>query len=205
MRKKRKSVRARTKRKPELDNFYNELQKELIVKRNALGFLISQQKILGDYTEKIIMDFLKSKIRKFHVSRGLIVGDGGENSPECDILIYNDLFQPLFNVSDVAIVKNVCVRVVIEVKSILSGLSGLKKIKEHINKVGKIAPSVYRYFLIIFTSKIPKDKIQNEFSVYGNWVKVFVLTYIKEKPIRYDVGNINKGELKSFLKELEHI
>ena len=190
----------------EINNYYDDIQRGLIAKRNALGYLIKQSKILGDYSEEIIRNFIKSKIRNYSVSRGVIVGDEGKTSPECDIIIYNNLFYPLFNEGDVSIVRKECIRAVIEIKSIIQGETGLKPIIKHLREIRKIV-TVFRYFVVVFASNLSKNQIESKLTnEFDKGVMVSVFTrFIKEKgkPIRYDVENINKGELERLLQNLQ--
>ena len=72
-----------------MEDFYEEVKKELLSKREQLRSLTRQSKIQGDYFEALVRDFVGRFIDDpLSVKHGLIYDHKGQRSRECDVIIY---------------------------------------------------------------------------------------------------------------------
>jgi hypothetical protein len=120
-----------------MEENYGELKKELFAKREQLRALTLNPKILGDYHEELIRDFVSRFIDdRLSVKHGLIYDDNGQRSRECDVIIYEKGRKPLLESGNLVIVNEVDVRFVLQVKSKLtsrtlkSAINNLKQVKK---------------------------------------------------------------------------
>lgn len=103
-----------------IPDYFNLAQEEILLKRKQIKVFITVPKLLGDFCEEIIRDYLKSHIPpQFKVTRGVIANPRQEViSRECDIIIYDSTtLYPLFKTETMAVIPSHCVRAIVEVKS----------------------------------------------------------------------------------------
>jgi len=125
-----------------MEENYGELEKELFAKREQLRGLTLNPKILGDYHEELIRDFISRRIDdRLSVRHGVIYNENGERSRECDVIIYEKGRKPLFESGNLVIVNEDDVRFVLQVKSRLtsrtlkSAINNLKQVKKLNNQI----------------------------------------------------------------------
>jgi hypothetical protein len=124
-----------------MSNYYLELKKELLAKREQLRNLTRQSKLQGDYHEALIRDFISRFIDdKLAVKHGLIFNNE-QLSRECDIIIYEKGKKPLFESGDLVIVNEEFVKFVVQVKSTITSAT-LKRAIDNLREVKKINKNI---------------------------------------------------------------
>lgn len=115
-------------------DYYENLKNELLAKRGTVRSLTRQSKIQGDYHEALVRDFVGRFIpQEYEVGHGIIFNDMmQERSRECDVIIYSIRERrPLFKSQSLVIVDSRDVKIVMQVKSMLTS----KTLKESIQNL----------------------------------------------------------------------
>ncbi len=104
--------------KESASNYYDLIQKEILIKREQLRFLINQPTLLGEYYEGIVREILARFISsKYSIATGIIIC-GVRRSKQIDIIIFDSLESyPYFFVQNMVIIDPKPVKAIIEVKS----------------------------------------------------------------------------------------
>jgi len=123
------------------EKHFEEEKKELLAKREKVKALTNQPKIIGDYCEELIRDFVSKRIDdKYSVKHGLIYDQKGQRSKECDAIIF-EKGKFLVEYGDLVIVDQDFVKFVMQVKSTLNSdslqkailnLESVKRLNKHI-------------------------------------------------------------------------
>ena len=105
-----------------MDMYYRKVQEKVLVQRDIICALLKDPRIIGDYYEAIVRDWVREVVSgAFSVGRGVVLAADGRASKECDIIIYNAVeFGPLFVSGDIVVVSPEAVRGVIQVKGTVS-------------------------------------------------------------------------------------
>ncbi len=151
-----------------ISNYYNIVQAELLLKRQQILEFINVPKLLGDFYEEIIRDYLRSHLPpQLKVLRGVVADPTKEiTSKECDITIYNSTrWFPLFKTENMAIIPSYCVESVIEVKSEIT-TDTLKQAKKTLQSVRSIESSV-NCFLVGYSNSWTLESAREEFNDVG--------------------------------------
>jgi len=184
-----------------MEDAFGNIKNELVARLNQLIELpISlPPKIHGDYFEDLLRDFIRRYLDKrlYEVKRGVIYDNKGQNSRECDLIIYNKGKAPLFESENLVIVNQDDVKFVLEVKSTLdskklsdalNSLKEVKKLNKHIMcwivgfKTEMLIRTLYRkawqsgsvQFLQVFHSKMAREKkwlIDNQTKFFVNTIR----------------------------------
>jgi len=119
-----------------MERYYRNVQQKVLVQRDIIRSLLKDPQIIGDYYEAIIRDAVRESIAaSFTVRRGVVLSETGENSRECDIIVYSAAeFGPLFMSENIVVVKPEAVRCVIQVKGTLN----LENFKDAINNLATV-------------------------------------------------------------------
>lgn len=116
----------------DVENYFNAVQEEILIKRKQLKCLISQSTILGSYYEEIMRDVISRFVpKRFSLTTGMLAY-GEESSKQMDIIIYdNNESYPIFSTERKVVISPTSVRAIIEVKSEITTRS-LKKAIENL-------------------------------------------------------------------------
>lgn len=184
-----------------MDDFYKQVQKELVGKRDAVAKVLKQSKLVGDYSESIFREFLANYVPKgFEVSKGIVLF-AGNPSNECDIIIYDAaMYVPLFKSGELVLMENEGVRAVIEVKSEIN-TEQLKKALQHLEKIKKLDKELPCY-LVGFNTGLSISTIRKRASKIDG---AFVLSKrCKRKGVRKnEITGELEGELLRFYTGLK--
>jgi len=165
--------------------YFNKLQEELIAKKNQFPFLAKQSTISGRYSEEIVIDFLKDRVKGLKIGTGIIVMPE-KSSNQCDIIIYDDSGgSPIFKSGNLVILEPKSVRVVIEVKSGIITTDVIKAQKDF-TIINDMSSSIC-CCLFGFGSGLTIEYIQNNLSTH----EVALLTQNK-KPVEDSLYNFIK-------------
>ena len=122
-----------------LHDYYDSLKKELMAKREGIRSLTLQSKIQGDYHEALVRDFVRRFVpQRFEVGYGIVFDEKMQKSRECDVIVYETRERrPLFKSQDLIIVDSESVKIVIQVKGMLTS-SALRHATENLKAVKKL-------------------------------------------------------------------
>lgn len=115
------------------DNFTDAFVHPL--KSNALlGKFVTNPNVTGAYAEAWIKSLAITMLPQFRISTGAIIrysdsfGGGSKTLPQCDLIIWNPAELPaIFEKGDFALVPNLSVRAIIEVKRSCSDLAAFRE------------------------------------------------------------------------------
>lgn len=102
----------------DVENYFNIVQKEILIKREQLKCLISQSTLLGNYYEEIMREVIFRFVpKKYTITTGMLAY-GEESSKQMDIIIYdNTKSYPIFSTERTVVISPTPVQAIIEVKS----------------------------------------------------------------------------------------
>jgi hypothetical protein len=150
--------------------YFQLVTAELLLKLAQIkDFIKKHGQTIGIVTEEILKVFLKTHLPKsISVEQGFIMGENGELSKQCDILIYDSHnYAPFYRINDIVIVPYKSVIAVIEVKTTITK---------------NIFHSAIEYFANI--QKVTECKAKTYLFIYNsldvNHIENFLLTYVDE-------------------------
>lgn len=126
------------------EQYFEQINDEFNLLNKRLKLLIKHPTALGNETESILRDFLKTYIPKhYSIGHGFIFKKNNEISKQCDIIIYDSsFFPPIFKRGDFVIVSPEAVMTVIEVKTEIgkgetleSALDNIKSARQLNNRI----------------------------------------------------------------------
>ncbi len=107
-----------------MEEYYQRIQDKLLIQKEIIDALLKNQNtgVRSDYYEAIVRDLVRENVPKaFSVSRGIILNKEGQNSEECDLILYeSSSFDAWFQSGEIVVVSPEAVRAVIEVKRTLN-------------------------------------------------------------------------------------
>jgi len=114
-------------------------QKRILRKRNELKKLITHGQTIGNYFEVLVRRFLKMKLSDFKVGYGHVQSIEGKNSPQMDIIVYDDdIEKPIFKDNELIVVSCKSVKAVIEIRAIFGIRIGWKELGKLCDMVLKV-------------------------------------------------------------------
>jgi hypothetical protein len=131
-----------------LDAYYRKVQEKVLVQRDIICSLLKDPRIIGDYYEAIVRDWVREVVSgAFVVGRGVVLAADGRASKECDIIVYNAVeYGPLFVSGDIVVVSPESVRVVIQVKGTVS-LDNLGDAISSLSSVDTLRPGIWKFIV----------------------------------------------------------
>ena len=139
-----------------------------------LGNFVSNPNVTGAYAEAWIRSMVSSMLPRFRISTGAIIKPSDreidkKSVPQCDLIIWDPSELPaLFEEGEFALVPNVSVRAIIEIKRSVSNIEHFKKqlkLRQNI-----LAPQYYTKVLGVVVSHNSPLFPQNE-SVTPTWLQ----------------------------------
>ena len=144
-----------------MEEYYKRIQDKLLIQKEMIDALLKSQnqKVRSDYYEAIIRDLVRESVPKaFSVARGIILNKEGQNSEECDLILYESAtFDTWFQSGEIVVVCPEAARAVIEVKRTLNHRNMADAITnlEHVNN---LRSGIFK-FVVGFSTKTPYDNL----------------------------------------------
>lgn len=131
-----------------MDAYYRKVQEKVLVQRDIICSLLKDPRIIGDYYEAIVRDWVRETVSgAFAVGRGVVLASDGHASRECDIIIYSAMeYGPLFVSGDIVVVSPEAVRAVIQVKGTVS-LDNLGDAIASLSSVDTLRPGIWKFIV----------------------------------------------------------
>lgn len=131
-----------------MDAYYRKVQEKVLVQRDIICSLLKDPRIIGDYYEAIVRDWVREMISgAFAVGRGVVLAPDGRASRECDIIIYSATeYGPLFVSGDIVVVSPEAVRAVIQVKGTVS-LDNMGDAVSSLSSVDVLRPGIWKFIV----------------------------------------------------------
>ena len=131
-----------------MDAYYRKVQEKVLVQRDIICSLLRDPRIIGDYYEAIVRDWVREMVSSaFVVGRGVVLAGDGRASKECDIIIYSAAeYGPLFVSGDIVVVSPESVRAVIQVKGTVS-LDNLGDAISSLSAVNALRPGIWKFIV----------------------------------------------------------
>ena len=144
-----------------MDEYYRKIQDKLLIQKDMIDALLKNQNtgVRSDYYEAIIRDLIRENVPKaFSVSRGIILNKEGQNSEECDLILYeSSSFDTWFQSGEIVVVSPEAVRAVIEVKRTLSHRS-ISDAISNLEHVDNLRSGIFK-FVVGFSTNTPYDDL----------------------------------------------
>ena len=131
-----------------MDTYYRKVQEKVLVQRDIICSLLKDPRIIGDYYEAIVRDWIREMVSgAFAVGRGVVLAADGRASRECDIIVYSAVeYGPLFVSDDIVVVSPEAVRAVIQVKGTVS-LDNLGEAISSLSAVDALRPGIWKFIV----------------------------------------------------------
>ena len=131
-----------------LEAYFRKVQERVLVQRDIICSLIKDPRIIGDYYEAIVRDWVREMVSSaFVVARGVVLAPDGRASKECDIIIYSAAeYGPLFVSGDIVVVSPESVRAVIQVKGTVSQ-DNLGDAISSLASVNTLRPGIWKFIV----------------------------------------------------------
>jgi len=185
-------------------NVYNGIQKEIIQKKETIRNLTGipsemPSKILGDFYEDFVRTITRRVIPpKYNVYTGIIVNLSGSEevikvSKELDMIIIDgNNSYPLFLSNELIITKPGCVKVVVQIKSVLS-THNVKSARKNLASVKEIKTEIPT-LLLGYQRNLKYDHMKK----LGD-KDVDEIVYFTDNN-----GNMEDGQFKKYVEFLHH-
>ncbi len=144
-----------------MQQYYWNVQKKTLVQRDIIRSLLKDPKIIGDYYEAIIMELVRESISQYFAARrGVIFSANGQNSRECDIIVYSAAeYGPLFLSGDIVVINPEAVRCVIQVKGTLNR-ENMREAVKNLESINKLRPGIWKLIVGFNTSLIYDELVK---------------------------------------------
>lgn len=142
-----------------METYYRKVQEKVLVQRDIICSLLRDPRIIGDYYEAIVRDWVREIVSgAFVVGRGVVLAADGRASKECDIIIYSAAeYGPLFVSGDIVVVSPESVRAVIQVKGTVS-LDNLGDAVSSLSSVDILRPGIWK-FIVGFKTNVEYQEL----------------------------------------------
>lgn len=188
-----------------IDDYYNHLQEELLIKREALSNLFSHTTTKGLALEQLIRDFLKPRVRSNGVGHGQIVLPDGSMSTQLDVIVYDEsIVSPVYSSGDLIVIPSEAVRIIVEVKSVFAIKSKWETEMKKVNKdyshwlVRELPPILY------FSFQSDKYQYEEHNQMLAELLKKGE-TVLDSFYVLKTRSGFSRGELKRFIERIAEL
>jgi len=185
-----------------MEEYYQRIQDKLLIQKDMIDTLLKTQntRVRSDYYEAIVRDLVRESVSKsFSVARGIILSEEGQNSEECDLILYeSSAFDTWFQSGEIVVISPEAVRAVVEIKRTLASGS----IKDAINNllsVSRLRRGIFR-FIVGFTTNERYDVIVKQCIESKTIHGMFVFNTRKSED-----DEMVRSEMKRFMEIMKRI